>query len=219
MKREGQLDYFKKTKTYSDKTVKEYIEELSSKSPVPGGGSVAALTGAIAAGLVCKVANFTVGKEQYRESEEEMQNILGRAGALTDYFKMLTTEDATAYKKLSDVFKLPKTDPARGKKIQAALVEAIDVPLQICKRAHAAIKLCLPLARKGNRNLITDVGIASFMFKCAFQSGLLNVEINLKSINDPDFILKMARTLKPLEEEINTVNEEVITEVESYLAK
>jgi formiminotetrahydrofolate cyclodeaminase len=218
MRRAGPLGYFKKKEIYEDKPINKYIEELSSKSPVPGGGSVAALMGALAAGLVAKVANFTVGKDDYADVEEEITHILDRSTALADYFKSLASEDAVAYGKLSEAFKSPR-DEGRPERIQKALLEAIEVPLQVCKRAHAAIKLCLPLAQKGNRNLITDVGIASFMFKCAFQSGLLNVEINLKSIKDPQFILKMAKTLKPLEEDINSINEEVITEVESYLAK
>jgi methenyltetrahydrofolate cyclohydrolase len=195
----------------------QYLKELSSSAPSPGGGSVAGIAGALGAGLICKVANLTIGKEKYKEYEEEMIYILNQGTCITDDFYRLSVEDAKAYKKLSSVFKLPKEK--RKDKLQDALKEAIEVPIKICKLSKEGIKLCLPLTSKGNKNLITDVGIASLMLKCAFESALFNVEINLKSIKDPNFILKIGDTLKPIEENINSLNEVVMREVEICLAR
>jgi len=202
---------------YSKESITKYLDDLSSSSPVPGGGSVAGITGALGAGLISKVTNLTIGKEKYKEVEEKMKSILDRATKFREDFCKLAEEDAKAYKELSSVFKLPKED--RKGKLQKALKDAADVPLKICKLSDDAIKLCLPLIQKGNKNLITDTGIASLMLKSAFESALLNVEINLKSLKDPDFILNVEKTLKPLEENINTINEEVTKEVEIYLAR
>ena len=202
---------------YSEKSLNEYCKALSSKSPAPGGGSASALVGATGAALLGKVANFTVGKEKYKDVEKEMTRILKSSEGLRENFTRLCSEDAMAYKKLSGAFKLPKDDKNRKKKIQEALKEATGVPFEICKVAHEAIKLALPVAEKGNVNLITDAGIAGLMLKCAFQSGLLNVEINLKSITDDEFIMNLRKVLEPMEKEVDAINEEVIREVESQL--
>ena len=202
---------------YSEKSLNEYCKALSSKSPAPGGGSASALVGATGAALLGKVANFTVGKEKYKGVEKEMTDILERSEALRENFARLCSEDAIAYKKLSDAFKLPKDDKNRKKKIQEALKEATGVPFEICKAAHEAIKLALPVAGKGNTNLITDAGIASLMLKCAFQSGLLNIEINLKSITDNEFIVNLRKVLEPMEKEVNVINEKVTEEVGDHL--
>jgi len=206
------LDYSK-----TNKTLIQYLDELSSAAPTPGGGSVAGITAALGAGLLCKVASLTIGKEKYKSVEPEMQGILKRAGEFREKFCQLATQDEEVYKKLSDIFKLPKDE--RKDLINEALKDAIDVPLQVCKAAHGAIKLCIPLVQKGNKNLITDTGIASLMLKCAFESAVLNVEINLKYIKESAFILKIGNTLKPIEENIETIAEEVESEVEAYLAK
>ncbi|UCB57759.1 MAG: cyclodeaminase/cyclohydrolase family protein [Candidatus Omnitrophota bacterium] len=198
--------------------LKKYLDDLASTKPAPGGGSAAALTGAIAVALLAKVANFTIGKEKYKRAEEEMKNILKQSQELVESLNDLCLEDAKAYKKFSDAVKLPK-GPKRQEKLQEALKEATSVPVQVCKDTHQAIKFCLPLAVRGNRNLITDAAIGAMMLECAFQSALLNVEINLKSIKDNDFVLKIREVLEPMEEEISLIVQEVKTETEKYLSK
>lgn len=201
----------------SQETLKKYLDDLASKKPAPGGGSAAGLSGAIGAALLGKVANFTVGKEKYKNVEKEMRSILERSSILRENFGKLSSEDATAYKKLSDTFKLPGSHKNRKKKIQEALKEATVVPFEICKISHEAIKLALKAAKNGNVNLITDAGIASLALKCAFRSGLLNVGINLKSITDDEFILNLRKILEPMEKEVNAVNGEVEKMVENCM--
>lgn len=197
---------------YKD-TLKKYLDDLASRKPAPGGGSAAALAGALGAALISKVANFTVGKDKYKAVEDEMQQILKRSQQLSQRFNELCSDDALAYKEFSEAVNLPKETAEQKKerqeKLQQALRGAAAVPLEICRLAHDAIKLCLPLAQKGNVNLITDVGIASLMLTCAFESALPNVEINLKSIKDEKFILEVREVLEPLEKEIAAVNQEV----------
>jgi len=210
---EKQWGYFKMSKD----SLKSYLYDLASRKPAPGGGSAAALVGATGAALLSKVANFTVGKEKYKGVEKEMFQVLERSGMLHEDFMKLCSEDAIAYKKLSGAFKLPKDDKTRKKKVQEALKEATSVPFEICKVSHEAIKLALLAAEKGNTNLITDAGIASLMLKCAFQSGLLNIEINLKSITDNAFITNLRKILEPMGKEVDAINEEVTEEAERHL--
>lgn len=203
---------------YSEKRVKDYLKELASKSPVPGGGSAAALVGAIGIALLSKVANFTIGKEKYKDVETKMQEILKCSDGLLDCCSKLCSDDAKAYKKLSEVFKLPKGNE-RQEKLQVALKEAMAVPLDICKSSYEAMKQCVSLAKKGNINLITDVGDATLMLDSAFQSALLNVEINLKSIKDKELVVNTRRIIEPMEREIAAIKDEVKSEVRKYLAK
>lgn len=198
---------------YGKETINKYLKKLASKSPVPGGGSAAALVGAVGAALLSKVANFTIGKEKYRGVEDEMKDILNCTEALRGEFMKLCSDDAKAYKKLSKIFKMPKGEE-RAKKLKDALKEAMQVPFEVCQAVYKAFELCLPLCRKGNRNLITDVGDAALMLDCAFGSALLNVEINLKSIKDDAFAHTVRENLISMREEINKIDQEIAKEVE-----
>jgi len=202
-------------------SLKTYLDDLASTKPAPGGGSAAALAGAVGAALMSKVANFTIGKEKYKAVEEEISGLLDDSELLREDFGRLSSEDIHAYQGLAAAFRMPKETPAekkeRQQKVQQALKEATSVPFEICQDAHKAIKLCLPLVKKGNANLITDSGIAAIMFKCAFESALLNVEINLKSIKDSEFVLKIRKELKPMQKEIDAINQKVNSEVKKHL--
>ena len=188
-------------KAYSEISICNYLEKLASREPVPGGGSASALVGATGVALISKVANFTVGKEKYKAVEEEAKGILERAEDLRKGFLKLCSDDAKAYKKLSESFKLPKGE-ARDTKLQGAFKEAMGVPFAICEASCEAMGLCARLAEKGNKNLASDVDCALQMLKCAYQAALLNVEINLKSIKDEKFISKTKEALKSMKGKI-----------------
>jgi len=193
---------------YKESTISKYLSELASREPTPGGGSAAALMGATGVALLEKVVNFTLGKEKYKSVEEEMKSILDSVKGIRDSMIDLCSEDAKAYGKFSEAFKLPKGDE-RKEKVQSALKEAAEVPFKICKRAHEAIKLCVPVAHKGNMNLITDTSLAGIFLESTFKSAFLNVEINLKSIRDDLFVKDKRKILKKLEEELKKANDEV----------
>ena len=203
--------------------LKKYLDDLAAKLPAPGGGSAAALTAAIGVALISMVANFTVGKEKYKAFEDEAKEVLSSSETLRERFIALVDEDVTAYKKLSSAYKLRKSNCADKKKreeaIQVGLKEALATPLEICKCCHQAIKLCPGLVEKGNVNLISDVGVAAALLEAAFQSALLNVDINLKSIKDSEFILGIRKVTEPMDKEVSTINQEVNAEVKKYLVK
>jgi len=198
---------------YGNKSISQYLKKLASGNPVPGGGSAAALVGATGAACLTKVVSFTIGKEKYKDVEKEMQRFLKDLEDLRENFMKLCSEDASAYQKLRDAFKIPKT-PERVGKVEKALKEAMRVPLEICKNASRGLKLCPAVREKGNRNLASDVDCALNMLRCAYQSALLNVEINLKSIKDKKFVSRARENIAVMEKEINVLSEEIKNEVE-----
>ena len=194
-------------------SLKKYLDDLAGRKPAPGGGSAAALTAATGAGLVGMAANFTVGNDRYNDFEDEAKKILSSSEGLRQRLTNLVDEDAAGYEKLSRAYKLPRDSSEdkrkRAQAVQEGLREALAAPLEVCRCCHKGIKLCLPLAAKGNPNLITDAGIAAMMFQCGFRSALLNVEINLKGIRDEKFAAGIREILEPMEAEISAMNEEI----------
>ncbi|MBN2097193.1 MAG: cyclodeaminase/cyclohydrolase family protein [Candidatus Omnitrophica bacterium] len=201
--------------------LKKYLDDLASKLPAPGGGSAAALTAATGTALLSMVANFTLGKEKYKAVQGEIKEILFSAESLREKLMQLVDQDIVAYKKLSSAYKLPKESTEDKKKrslaIEQGLKEALGTPLEICKCCHKAVKLCPALAKKGNSNLISDVGVASLLLQSAFESALLNVDINLKYIKQQEFIVEVREIIGPMQKELSAISQEVIKEVKDNL--
>lgn len=183
---------------YLDGTIRSYLDDLSAKKPTPGGGSAAALVGATGVGLISMVANFSEG--------EGIEEILKRAEDLRQRLTELIDQDVAVYQKVSAAYKLPKGKPAqkvkRTRAIQDSLKEALAVPLEVCRLCHEAIRLCGPLAEKGKVGLISDVGVGACLLEAAFQSAILNVEINLKGLKDESLIIETRKVLEPLIKEV-----------------
>jgi len=199
---------------YIDKPLDEYLADLSAKLPAPGGGSAAALSAAIGVSLMCMVANYTVGNPKYKDAEGRAADILIRAGNYRDELEGLIDEDAEAYKRLSKTMKESAKDSAR---LDAAYKEALKPPLQVCKIAGEALRLCGELAAIGNKNLITDTAIAAILLEGAFFSAKFNVYINLRYIKDMDFIGEIHKALAPLEESMSELKEEILEKCEEVI--
>jgi formiminotetrahydrofolate cyclodeaminase len=149
---------------YIKKSLKSYLNDLAAKKPTPGGGSAAALTGALGAGLLSMVANFTIGKDKFKEVEEEMKKILSSTEKLRK--KLLELVDL-------DVIKYKQVCRARGKtkgELTKALKEAREVTKQIQDCSKDALKLSSTLIKKGNINLISDVKAAQILLKASINS-------------------------------------------------
>ena len=188
---------------YLDGSIRSYLDDLAAKRPTPGGGSTAALVGATGAGLLSMVASFS--------KEEVIKKILQKTEDLRRELTELVDRDVAVYQKVSAAYKLPKEKPVqkrkRSKAIQDALKEALTVPLEVCKLCHETIKLCGELAEKGNVSLISDVGVGVCLLEAAFQSALLNVEINLKGLKDEELIIETRKILEPLIGEVHAYKE------------
>ncbi|NOX97301.1 MAG: cyclodeaminase/cyclohydrolase family protein, partial [Nitrospirae bacterium] len=130
---------------YLNQPLKKYLDEASAKLPAPGGGSVSALCGALGAAMAGMVANFTVGKEKYKEVEEEVNRILSQSEALRKRLAELMDADVEAYRKVSTAYRMPKTGDEekaqRSRSIQEACKEALEVPLRTAECCYEILKL------------------------------------------------------------------------------
>lgn len=173
-----------------DSTVTTFLDRLASSEPTPGGGSVAALCGALAAALGAMVCHLTIGKPRFAESESALRASLADLDALRAELSELMAADVAAYQELSAAYQLPKaTDAdkaARSAAIQAALGDATGVPLQIAEAAATVLSLVPTIIARGNPQAVSDAGMAALLADTALRSAALNVWINLASDKDAD---------------------------------
>ncbi len=202
---------------YIEKQLKDYLDDLAAKKPAPGGGSAAAMVSALGVGLISMVANFTIAKEKYKHVEEKMSGLLSKSENLRLALSGLIDEDIRVYRRLSGLYKT--TRRKNSDTTQVALKEAVSVPVEICRLSTEAMGLCSLLAREGNVNLISDVGVAVHLLHSAFLSAKIFVGINLKAIKDEQFIVEMREILEPLEQEINVLKDKLTEEIRSILVK
>jgi methenyltetrahydrofolate cyclohydrolase len=178
-----------------DMTVQDFVSELASKSPAPGGGSVAALTGALASALAVMVFNLTVGRKDYNEypdhTKDSIDSGLAHAGTYKDEFLELMEKDVEAFMSLMDAFKMPKTGEAemkaRSGKISEGYKKALEIPLEVAESALKIFEFIETAARWGNKNAASDAGVAAILALSAIEGAVLNVRINLASIKDQDY--------------------------------
>lgn len=174
------------------KTVNQFLDELASSSPAPGGGSVAALAGALGAALTSMVCNLTIGKKKYAGVQEEMKAILTQAEDLRTKFTGLVDKDTDAFNKVMEAFSLPKeTEPQialRRAAINEATKEATLIPLEVMKHCIDAMALAQDVAANGNPNSVSDAGVSALLLHAACEGAALNVRINLSSLADSEFV-------------------------------
>jgi formiminotetrahydrofolate cyclodeaminase len=174
------------------KTLTAFLDELASSSPAPGGGSVAALAGALGASLTSMVCNLTIGKKKYASVDEEMKKIRAQAEQMRELFTVLIDKDTEAFNKVMEAFTLPKdTEPQkalRAAAVREATKEATNVPLEVMKHCIDGLALAQQVAVAGNVNSISDAGVSAHMLHAAVESAALNVRINLNNLNDSEFV-------------------------------
>lgn len=204
-----------------DKPVQTFLDELASKASTPGGGSAAAIMGAMGAALVSMVANLTVGKKNYEEVDAEMQDLLVKSEALRDELTGMIKADVDVFDQVMAAYGLPKESDdekaTRSATIQAALKDATDVPLACAKLCADVISICKPMAEKGNTNVISDAGVAVLAANAALRSAALNVYINIGGIKDEEFASDRRAQLENLLAGNDALTEEVYDLVKSKL--
>jgi formiminotetrahydrofolate cyclodeaminase len=186
---------------FSDKTIQQFLEELASPAPAPGGGSAAALAGALGAALVAMVCRLTIGRKNYEDVSPELEAVLPRAEQKRRALIDLMEADAVAYHQVISAYKLPKeTEEQKATRAQAtqrALREAASVPLQIAAACADVLDMVLPVAAKGNKNAESDAGAAALLAEAGLRGAVLNVEINLALIKDEAYVKAMRIRLDP----------------------
>jgi formiminotetrahydrofolate cyclodeaminase len=198
--------------------ITEYLAKAAAGTAVPGGGSVAALNAALAAGLTEMVANLTVGKKGYEAVEEDMKDLAVQAAQLRSTLTAAIDQDAEAYTEVMAAYKLPKaTDEetaARKQKIQEAIKQAALVPLEVARNALAVIDLAGRAIRKGNKNAASDGAVAAMNARTAALAALYNVRINLSSIEDDAFVEELAQEVKVLQDQVAAKENEALAYVQ-----
>ncbi|WZL73809.1 cyclodeaminase/cyclohydrolase family protein [Clostridiaceae bacterium 35-E11] len=201
----------------AEMNVKAFLDKTASNDPVPGGGSIAALSSAVAAALTEMVANLTIGKKKYVEVEEEMKEIAKIAAECRAKFVADIDKDSDAFNEVMDAFKLPKeTDEekeSRKAAIQEATKKAALVPLEVAQDAFKIMEIIEKVVVKGNQNAVTDGAVAAMMARTAVLSALYNVKINLGSIKDEAFVEKVSKEVEALESKVGKVEQDILSKV------
>ena len=202
--------------------VDEFARVLSTDAPAPGGGSVAALCGALAGSLASMVAALTHGKKEYADVFEEMENVGVDAQKLKDDFLTDVDRDTAAFNRVMDAMRLPKkTDEdkaARDQAVEDATKEATQVPLDVLRRTKEVAHLARRVVEKGNKNSISDGGVAALAARTAAEGAYLNVRINLPGIQDEKFRKEASKQAQALRKEIVLHTEETVRLTEKILA-
>ena len=194
--------------------INDFINELASSSPAPGGGSVAALAGSLGAALSSMVCNLTIGKEKYSDVQDEIKEILKKSEKLKNKLIKLIDEDTEAFNDVMKAFKMPKETEEqknkRSKAIQEGYKKATSVPLDTAKTCEKILDLAKVAAKKGNQNSITDSAVSAIMARGGVESAILNVKINLGSIKDGKFVKNINTELKKLKESSENKEKEIL---------
>ncbi|MCT4564221.1 MAG: cyclodeaminase/cyclohydrolase family protein [Maledivibacter sp.] len=201
-----------------DKTIKVFLEETASKSPVPGGGSIAALSAGMATALTEMVANLTIGKKGYEDVQRDMEGLISILPSIRTGFIEDIDKDAEAFNGVMDAFKMPKdTDEEKAERkstIQEGMKNAALIPLEVAKKAFSIMEQITIVVEKGNKNAVTDGAVAAMMARTAVLSALFNVKINLGSIKDQEFVKRVSDQVHELETNIDSLEKEILAKVE-----
>lgn len=190
----------------TDLTVTQFLSETAGKEPIPGGGSISALNGAIAAALTEMVSNLTIGRKKYAEVEPQMEAIAAQAAKVRNQLILDIDRDSDAYNQVFAAFKLPKeTDEEkaiRSEQIQLKTKYAAEVPMEVARTVFTLLGEIEAVVEKGNQNAITDGCVAMMCARGAIIGALLNVRINLTSIKDQEFVDRMQSEADRLEADV-----------------
>jgi formiminotetrahydrofolate cyclodeaminase len=199
-----------------------YLEALASPAPVPGGGSAAALAGAMGAALVSMVANLTVGRPQYAAVEAQVREAQEEAERLRGELLRLMADDERAYAAVAAALKLPRSSDeerqARRQALQEALRGAAAPPLAMARICRRLLELAATVAEAGNPRLVSDAGVAALLAEAALRASAINVRVNLAQIRDPGFVQQTEAELDRLLAGTADRKEAVLATVERRMA-
>ena len=201
----------------ADLKITDFINQTGAGTPVPGGGSVSALSAALAAALTEMVANLTAGKKGYETVEKVMRDVAAAVKGLRQKLIAEIDNDSNAYNEVLAAFKLPKTTEAekeqRRQAIQDAMKNAARVPLGVAFDALQVMDLAETVITSGNRNAVTDGAVGVMMGRTAALGALYNVKINLASVKDKAFVEEMMREVNKLENRVHEREREILSYV------
>jgi len=188
----------------ADMYLKEFLDKTSSEEAVPGGGSVAALSSALASALTAMVANLTINKKDYEDVNDQMIKIAKEMKLRKCEFIQLIDKDANAFSTVIEAYKMPKNSEMlksiRHEAIQDSMKYAAKVPLGIAIDTSRIFNMIETVVLKGNKKAVTDALVAAMMARTAIKSALCNVRINLETIEDEDFVNEVKAQVSELDQ-------------------
>jgi formiminotetrahydrofolate cyclodeaminase len=200
-----------------DLSVGVFLDRLAAETPTPGGGSAAALAGALAAALVSMVCRYTLGRERFQDVQETISRVLERAEQLRAELTQDIQRDIDAYGSYARAVSLPRGTPeerrTRSEALQAALRASTEVPLDVAARCPALLRLAADAAAIGNPNLISDAAVAAELAEAARRSAALNVRLNLRGIKDAAFVEWCTQRLAEIEQQANALRDRAVDTV------
>ena len=201
--------------------IKMFLDELASSSPAPGGGSVAALSGALGAALSSMVCNLTRGKQGYETVQDEISEMFKKSEGLRKDLTDLIDQDTEAFNEVMKALKMPKETEEqkeqRKNALQTAFKQAAEVPLETARKCVQILDIARTVAEKGNKNSISDAAVSALMAQTGVQAAMLNVRINLSSIKDPDYVQQVSTELHELLQNAMEKSAEILGIVEKKL--
>ncbi|MCD6595915.1 cyclodeaminase/cyclohydrolase family protein [bacterium] len=201
--------------------VENFLDDLSSKSPTPGGGSVAALSGATAAALVSMVCNLSIGKKSCESNKDELEQILAHSEKLRELFSELIDQDVEAFDDVMNAFRMSKNDDEekllRNEALNHSLQKATYVPIRTMEHGAEILTLAHRVAQICNRNVISDAGVAAIMAESAVHSAYFNVAINLENIDEQEFVDRIENKTEQIMDDIEGLADETIEIVEDII--
>ena len=201
--------------------LRQFCNETLSDSPAPGGGSVAALMGALGASLGGMVSNLSAGKRGWDDKLKYFSDWAVKAQQLKDELLFLVDEDTEAFKKVIDAFVLPKESAeekaARSAAIESATKDAAEVPLKVMETASKSYQLLSEMAEKGNPNSISDVGVGALATRASVEGAALNVRINLGQLKDEKFKSALVEKVRKISADSDAQFKKINEVVESKL--
>lgn len=199
----------------------DFLAALASGEPTPGGGSAAALAGALGAALAAMVARLTLGRKRYADVEAQMQALIPQAEQLRSRLTQLIDEDAAAFDQVRAAYRLPKEtaeqQTARQAAIQIALQAASRTPLETLAACLETLRLLEQVAAAGNASAVTDAAVGGLLAQAGLQSAALNVRVNLAGIDDPLFVAASQQSVAAALQEADTLQRRISASVEERM--
>ena len=202
--------------SFSNWTIADFLRKLASEEPVPGGGSVAALSGSLGASLIVMYCKIGMHKKGITGDDQEvLQKIITEASAYEQRMTRLITDDSLAYGEVMDAFKLPKTTEEETKNrqqaIQKAFKKAVEAPLQTLIACVECLYLVGEAAPFGNPSAFSDLKVGKFLCEAGARGALENIEINVPSIKDPEYLKQLEAKVNKLKESVETSHNQKIS--------
>jgi formiminotetrahydrofolate cyclodeaminase len=187
---------------FTQLTLDEFLNRLASGTPTPGGGTTAALAGALGASLVSMVAGLTIGKKGYESAQAELVAIRDQSDRIRGTLTDLMDEDSESYERVIDAMRLPRGTEAerslREEVMQEALEQASLIPYQVAVQCNQVLGLARLVADRGNKSAASDAGVGALLADAGIRAAVLNIEINLKAVRDEAFVIGMREKVSAL---------------------